>query len=520
MIEAQSAQSKNGVVAAGSPFAAKAGARILDEGGNAADAAVAAALALTVADPANTSLFGRCHMMVRTADGVLSAIDGASQAPAATPALAGDDDLRSGYGLAAIPGLPRALEKLHRDHGRLSLAALSAPAAELAENGFVPPPHLSAVWRASAAALARNPVTAFAYLSPRGEPPGHFRHPRLAALIRAFGAAGADALMTGDAARRLAASVADGGGYWSAGDLEGYQARDGEVVQGRFRDCRVTTIGRQGWGHTLIELLSILDRMVPFGPVLTAAEAERLLLAILCVYADRPQTVGTLGPKTFGLPYETLVDPEFVGRRAALIAEILAGKAGAGGLSMATGSGLAEDQDTTHLSVIDRDGASVAMTCSIGPHFGARVADPDSGVLLAHSYRMVSDPAPAARDVTEMAPVLVTRHGRLLLALGAAGSERIPGAIAQVIVNVIDRGMGLAEAVAFPRINVKSNQPRLHQDARHIATALRARAYDVALANRSHENHLGIVHAAAIDTDGTAQAVADPAWDGWAIGAD
>ena len=538
MISANHACSAQGVVAAGSPFAARAGARILREGGNAADAAVATALALAVADPANNSLFGRCQIVVRTSDGACTAIDGASQAPEETPprahATSGEHDAREGYRAVPVPGLPGALEKLHAAHGRIALARVAAPAAELAEQGFEPPAHLAQVWVARAGELHANAPARAAYLvrgfghagranaTPDSHPdsvPILFRHPRLGALIRAFGEGGASALTNGATARELAHAVSDSGGYWAESDLAAYAAREGEVVRGRFRDCEIITVGRQAWGHTLVQMLSMLDAMPRFGRELDGFEAERLLLTFLCALTDRPQAIGTLAPKTFGLAYETLVDRAFTDRRAALVQALIDGERAPVLAPAAPGAARdaasRDDADTTHLSVIDAEGASVAMTCSIGPHFGARVADPIHGVLLAHSYRMASDPKPGVRDETEMSPVIVTRNGKLLLSLGAAGSERIPCAIAQVIVNVIDRGLDLPSAIAFPRVNVKEGGIRLHEDvSENVAHALRARGYAFARSARGHLEHLGVVQACGAGIGGEWVGAADPAWDG------
>jgi gamma-glutamyltranspeptidase/glutathione hydrolase len=516
MVSAKTGKSKNGVVAAGSPFATKIGADILRQGGNAADAAVASVFAMTVADPANISLFGRCQILARDSSGGYLAIDGASQAPSELPADR-TDLVNVGFATAGIPGLPRALEKLHTRHGRLSLSSVIEPAAQLAEKGFKPQSHLSQVWEARAPELSADTAARQAYLCDANEPPKVFRHPRLAKLLRSIGQNGASAIMEGEVARDIVSTVKEGGGHWSEADLKNYEAPEGEVVKGRFRDCEVATIGRQGWGHSLIEMLSILDRMPIFSDTLTATEAERLLLTILCAYADRPQIIGTLKQKTFGLPYEMLVDEEFVDSRARLIADI---QNRTRAPNYANGHQLVselprEDQDTTHLSVVDKDGATVAVTGSVGPHFGIRAADPNYGVLFAHSYRLKSDPTSNARDVTEMSPVIITRNGELLMSLGGAGSERIPGAVLQVIVNVIDRKMNIAEAVALSRVNVQSEQIRVHVDIpSQTLQGLLRRGYQVAISQRSHINHLGVVHAVVKNADGYWEGAADPAWDG------
>lgn len=516
MVSAKTGKSKNGVIAAGSPYATKIGADILRQGGNAADAAVASVFAMTVADPANISLFGRCQILSRDVNGNYLAIDGASQAPSELPVdRTGSGEV--GFATAGIPGLSRALEKLHAKHGRLPFAEVIEPSAQLAENGFEPRLHLSEVWKTRAPELAADAAARQAYLTEANEPPKVFRHPRLAALLRGIGQNGASEIMEGEVARDIVKTIKEGGGHWSEADLKNYEALEGEVVKGRFRDCEVVTIGRQGWGHSLVEMLSILDRMPTFGDTLTATEAERLLLTILCAYADRPQIIGTLKQKTFGLPYETLINENFVDSRAHLVADLQNQTCAPNSVNghQLVSESPRQDQDTTHLSVVDKDGATVAVTGSVGPHFGVRVADPKYGVLFAHSYRLQSDPTPNARDVTEMSPVVITRNGKLVMSLGAAGSERIPGAILQVIVNVIDRKMDIADAVALSRVNVQSEQIRAHVDMEsNTLEGLRKRGYQVAISQRSHVNHLGVVHAIARDVDGSWVGAADPAWDG------
>lgn len=141
-----------GVVAAGSPAAADAGAEMLRLGGTAADAAVAAALATCVTDPANASLLGRCQIVLRTSEGRFAAIDGASAIPHHLPHALGSGPLAC----AAIPGLPQALDKLHTEHGRLPLELIAAPAVRLAEEGFAAPKNLAAVWALRADAIAEG----------------------------------------------------------------------------------------------------------------------------------------------------------------------------------------------------------------------------------------------------------------------------------------------------------------------------------------------------------------------------
>lgn len=496
-----------GCIATGNRAASKAGADVLAAGGNAADAALAALLALCVADPANVSLFGRCHILVRTPDGAVSAIDGATTIPARTRPRQAGEPVRTGYGFAPLPGLPQALEACHARFGRLPLARIAAPAVWLATHGLHPAPVLARIWRSRAPELALNPAARAHY----GRLPGLFRHPGLARLLEAFGEGGAAAVLTPS----LADAVARAGGDWSAQDWAHAGARDGEVIDTTFRGWRLHTIGRQGWGHTLAQMLALLDALPAGG----AAEetAMKVVLVILTALHDRPQHIGNLSPKTNGLAFPELISPAFIARRAEQISSLIAApeEMAAWCRARLNPGPPQPDQDTTHLSVIDGQGLTVSLTASMGQHFGARVAEPRSGVLLANSYRMAHDPAPLARDVTEMAPLIAEGPQGQTLAIGAAGSERIPGAIAQVLVNLVDGGMALEDAIAAPRLNCKDGRLRLSSDLPPpVAAALAAHGIPFEFADTAPTSHLGIVQAVLRGADGQLSGAADPAYDG------
>lgn len=498
-----------GVVAAGNPDAARAGAAILSSGGNAADAAVATALALCVTDPANISFFGRCHVLLREAGGQVHAVDGASMIPGlARPSPAGRG-VRSGYQAAAVPGLPQALESFHARFGRLALPDVTAPAMQMAMEGVPVSPVLHRIWESCAPELAMNPHAKTYY----GRVREQIRHPALAQLLGDYGRGGAEAVLTTELANR----VKQGGGDWEPSDWVRAVSRSGEVVCGRFRGWRVFTIGRQGWGHTLVQMMAMLDRMPAFGAKINAAEARRLILVILTALWDRPQHLGTLRPKQNGVEFDHLISPDFISKAVPEILSLIDDPAGMAAycINRLKPDICQIDQDTTHLSVIDQSGMAVSLTASIGPHFGARVADPLHGIMLANSYRMAHDPEPLARDVTEMTPAIVTGPNGEVLAIGAAGSERIPGAAAQVILNLIDRDLSLEAAVAAPRVNFKGGRLRIHRHMPQEVLSSVSRP-NIPFEQNTDEptSHLGIVQAVMRDMDGNITGAADPAYDG------
>jgi gamma-glutamyltranspeptidase/glutathione hydrolase len=515
---AKTAAARAGVVSAGSPHAVAAGMRILREGGNAVDAAVGACFALTVADPPNTSLFGRCHILI-AGNGTVTAMDGATQVPQGTPPPEGGA-LRSRYAAVPLPGMPKALLHALERFGTLSPARVLVPAIALAEEGFPVPSHAAAIWARKAEELRKNPEAAGFYLKACGSPwqtGERFRHPALAELLRSIAKEGAGMFERGPFVEQAARAVQDRGGYWTVEELGAYCPLEAGVVTAQLGGWRVFANGGSAWGHTLIEMLNILAASGLEQRRWDARTYAVVALAILTALRDRPQELSTLRPKPNGLALDTLADPGFAQERAEAIRGLLAGPRGAlEAFIQGTETGAEEeDRDTAHLSAIDARGCAVSLTSSIGPHFGAGVALPEAGVLLPHSYRMVDGPEPGARDATELTPAVLRGPSGETLALGGAGSERIPGAVAQVALNVVARGMSLTDAVAAPRVNWKNARLRIHCDfPQEIVSGLDKLGFPLEFRNRSHVDHLGVVHAVMQREDGLCEGAADPVYDG------
>lgn len=511
---------RGGAVACGSPHATRAGAAILEAGGNAVDAAVGACLALMVADVANTSIAGRVQVLIALAHGTRIAVDGATQVPAATPPLARDGEEREGFAVVPIPGAVPALRQTHRRWGRLPFAEVAAPAIGLARNGFAVPPHLGAIWAVQVAKLRADAAARALFLKADGSPyrAGEvFRNPALAdvleALVREAGhSAHGDAL-----ADVLVGDCRAGGGFLAAADLAEDPTRDGEMIACPYHDARLLTLGRQGWGHTVAEILSLATALGLEARWPDVGALAAMGVAVLQAFDDRPQEIRTLRPKPSGLPLERLVDPEFIGGRAERVRALLALPPDALAERIARMLDPADrpDQDTTHLSVIDDEGNAVALTTSIGPHFGAGAASRQAGVLFAYSQRMAASPEPGARDWTEMSPTIVSTGNGGRLAIGAAGSERIPVAIAQVLFHHIGRSQSLRDAMAAPRASWRDGNLRLHCDhGAGVAQSLADMGFPIDLTGRSHVNHLGVVQAVMRRPDGSVEAAADAAYDG------
>jgi gamma-glutamyltranspeptidase/glutathione hydrolase len=494
---AKVARSRTGMVSSGSAQATAAGVWALSQGGNAADAAAAAAFALMVTDPANTSIGGRVQLLFRGADGALVPIDGATQVPRRVPSRTDPTRDRHGFATVPVPGAVAAIGRLVSQHGRLTLAQVLTPAIGLARDGYIVPPRLAGTWAAVAPALRRDPGTARHYLKPDGSPylaGDRFVQPALAHLLTLIADSGTAVFYRGHAAATVAAEIRDGGGYADAADFASYRADDGVLVRTPYRGREVLSAGGRAWGNTLAELLNIRAEFPVDTAPASAREVELLARIIAQAIADRPQEVGSLAPKAGGFSLDQLSSREFGRRRAAEIRTAMS----AG--TLPSGAEETEDHDTSHLSVVDAEGNAVALTTSIGPSFGSRVASPAYGMLFAHSYRMRAEPVPGERDLTEMTPTIVLRDGRPELVLGGAGSERIPTAVFQVLSNVVDRGWDLERAMAAPRLFALGHRVRLHDwFGPALVDSIRARGFDVELVPLGASPHLGLVHAVWFD---------------------
>lgn len=495
------AQGKNGMVSTGSTYATDAAVKMLASGGNAVDAAAAACLVLMVTDPANTSLGGRAQILVRLNAGRVIPIDGATESPAGVPPLKDEKENRSGYQIAPVPGALAALEQMVKKYGKLKFSVVLQPAIEIAEKGFRVPPRLAASWERTREILAKNPGAKQNFLKADGSAyrTGEiFVQTNLAKTLKQIAKQGTKIFYQGKIAEMIARDVQQNGGFIQKADLKNYQAQPGKAVYTNYRGYEIVSAGGRAWGNTLAELLNILENFEIKNENPDALEIEILARTIAQAMEDRPQEIGTLKPKEKGFSLEQISTKEFARQRAELIKRKLGEKF----LQNAEKSDQTknEPRDTTHISVMDAAGNAVSLTTSIGPAFGARVSTPELGFLYAHSYKMRSAPTPKTRDLTEMTPTIVFRNRQAVLVVGAAGSERIPPAVFQVISNIIDRGWSLEKAITAPRIFATGNKLRMQEDfSKNLIENLRARGFEIEIVEENAARHNGLVHAVQFD---------------------
>jgi gamma-glutamyltranspeptidase/glutathione hydrolase len=432
---AQEARSPLGMVVSAKPLASQVGALVLEEGGNAMDAAVAAALALTVVEPAMSSIGGRTQVLVRTPDGVVEAVDGGNEVVAFfNPALMPNSpDPTMGYGTVAIPGTVAGLAAALERHGTWSLAQVLAPAIALAEGGFVLTEGQGERWEAAAPYFSLYPGSAAHFLRPDGSPyrgGERFRQPVLAETLRTLAREGPSSFYRGSLAAAIHGDVQSNGGFLTEADLAAYRALDARVVRGTYGDREVVGSDLPASGAWVVRILEILEEMQSAAQVETGAAPP----------------VGS--PGWVGLLADALVQGFEERDRAWEAGTTLAG-AGLPGAEPDL-----EPAHTTHLSAADARGMVVALTQSIGPSFGSHVANPDLGFLYASTQGYLAT-EPGSRPFSSMSPLLVLSGGEPEWVIGGAGARRIISAMVAVLSRGIDGGLPLAEAMAAPRFHAQ-----------------------------------------------------------------
>lgn len=471
---------QNWMIATANPLAAQAGADVLARGGSAADAMVAAQVVLGLVEPQSSGLGGGGFLVwYDAASGRLTTLDGRETAPlAATPRLFLDDtgeplaffEAVVGGRSVGTPGTPALMAEAHRRWGRTPWADLFAAGIALADTGFVVSPRLAEMVAGDAERLARFPATA-AYFLPGGAPPevgDRLRNPDYAATLRLLAERGADAFYTGPVAADIARTVraAPGNpGLLSALDLSIYRVRERDPVCVPYRAFQVCGMGPPSSGAlTVGQILGMLDRfdLAALGP--DSPETWRLIGdASRLAFADRGRYAADAD--FVPVPVAGLLDPAYLAERATLLSgddalpEVAPGNPEFDHARRWADAAALEQPSTTHMSIVDRDGNVLSMTASVENAFGSRLMV--RGFLLNNqltdfSFRGHAGGVPIANRVepgkrprSSMAPTIVLKDDRPVLAIGSPGGSRIIGYVAQAIIAWADWGMDVQQAVTL-----------------------------------------------------------------------
>jgi len=523
------------MVASDAPLASEAGVEILKQGGNAVDAAVAVGFALATVYPEAGNLGGGGYMVIHMADGRAAALDYREIAPlAATRDMYLDSTgtltekgivgpLASGVP-GAVAGLTAALAK----YGTMTLAQVMAPAIRYAEQGFPVDTAMHNSLRGN-----RELIGEFAGDSlflPNGEVPAigsTLRQPALARTLRAIAERGRSAFYEGDIARAWTSELQAAGGIITMADLARYQPVWREPIRSTYRGYTLLTMPpSSSGGVTVTESMNILEGFSPMPPFGSTQWAHLEGSAYQRAFIDRNSKLAD--PAFVNVPIAQLTDKAYA---ATLRATIGAGSATP---TASIGGTLREGMQTTHYSVVDERGNAVATTTTLNNLYGSGVYLTSAGFFLndemddfasqpgkPNMFGLVQGEAnaiqPGKRPLSAMSPsVVLDRNGGLLLVVGSRGGPRIITSTSEVILNVLDYGMTLAEAVSAPRVHHQALPDSLYIErggvTAAVADSLRAMGYGVAWSRG-----IGLVNAV-MRVRGGYEGMSDPRSSGLPVG--
>jgi len=534
-LRATEATSPYGMVSTGTVDATRAGVKVLEGGGNAIDAAVAAAITLGVVDPGDSGLGGTTYMLVHSADGRNVAISGSAVVPVAVD----HERLRQlarekrsyGVELIAVPGSLGALDHAVRRYGTRPLAELIEPAIELADNGYRPNAFQLATMESYIDELLDSDFLRFIVLEggesiPTGERPTY--RPWLARTLRIIGLRGAREFYRGRVANLIATDISTRGGWVQQADLALYQVNELEPARTTYRGKEVLSFPSPGAGAAVVHALDILENFPPATLAADTVDRHQILIdAFHIAIADFHSLIepAHLRPESLVTDY---LSKDFAASRAALI------RPGHPVTDEEIGGGEAPfhpEGNTTQISVVDRFGNAVSLTQTLGRFFGSKIATRALGFPYNNLLEGQTDVTPRQPLPTAMSPSIVLDDGEVMMVLGSAGSSRIPGVIATVVSNVIDRHMGLGRAITYPRVlwgegDGRGAHAEIHRPiSRGTVDLLEARGYTSMIRAQlptpvSRLSRFGAVNAILVDRHSHLMTgVADPRRYGSAIGA-
>jgi gamma-glutamyltranspeptidase/glutathione hydrolase len=473
---------KHGMVVSSHYLASEAGVEALRKGGNAIDAAVATAFALAVTHPAAGNVGGGGFLVYHGADGTVTTFNFREKAPlAATETMFLDEngeirDRVNHEGLLAVgvPGTVAGLWLAHERMGRLPWKDLVEPAVRLAEEGFPMPWSMQNIQRYFQS-LEGDPLfdaSRKVFLKDGKEvyEPGEiWRQPDLARTLKRIRDHGKDGFYKGETARLIAAFMRKHGGLITEEDLARYEAEEQAPIHGTYRGYDVYGMAPpSSGGVAMVEMLNILEGfdLADIGHN-SALYLHLLTEAMRRAFADRAQYLGDphFNPD---MPISRLTSKEYAEDLRETIDLFLASESDSSRFNSAYFAH--ESEETTHLSVVDAEGNAVSMTYTLEYGYGSRIVVEGAGFLLNNEMGdfnpipgrttttgLIGTPpnlvAPGKRMLSSMSPTIVAKDGRPVLAIGSPGGRTIINTVTQVVLNVIDHGMNVGEAVEAPRIH-------------------------------------------------------------------
>ncbi len=470
-------RARNGMVVSSQRIASQVGVEALKKGGTAVDAAIATGFALAVTLPSAGNIGGGGFILMRTAEGEVTAFDFREKAPAAAHERMFLDEKGEysaptnhvGYLSIGVPGTVAGFFLAHERFGTLPMEELLAPAIELAEKGFPVSWRLADRFERLADTFRKYPATAEAFLKEDGKPyqPGEvWKQPDLARTLRRIQKEGRAGFYQGETARLLAAAMKKHGGLITEADLAAYETKERTPVHGTYRGHDVYSMyPPSSGGVALLEMLNILEGFdlaeAGFG---SALHLHLLAEAMRRAFADRARYIGD-PDFNLEMPVERLISKNHARTLRRTISLNQASES-----SPVLFNDVFESDETTHYSVMDAQGNAVVVTYTLEQGFGSKIVAEGTGFLLNNEMGDFNPQPgrtdetgligtqpnlvrPGKRMISSMTPTIVVKDDKPFLLIGTPGGRTIMNTVLQVIVNVIDFKMDIAEALAAPRVH-------------------------------------------------------------------
>ena len=487
---ANTVSGSNGAVSSRSALASEVGVEILRQGGNAIDAAVAVGFALAVTYPSAGNIGGGGFMVIRLADGQVLTQDHREKAPltASTDMFLdanGDVDrelslfsLQASGVPGSVAGMLDALEK----HGTMTREQVLAPAIALAEQGFVLNEDLAGDFNDTMPYFERHPASQTIFTN-NGSPyraGDLFVQADLAESLKRVSAQGRDGFYKGPTADLIVAEMQRNGGLISHEDLETYDVVWREPIRGDYRGYEIWSMPPpSSGGVVLMQILNMLESYDIGTLGWGSSQTVHLTVeALRRAYADRAEHLGD--PDFYPVPIDKLISKDYALERF----EGMDPQAASDSEEVFAGNWVDESMDTTHFSVVDGQGNAVSVTTTLNGSYGNRIVVPGAGFLLNNEmddfsakpgspnmYGLLGGEAnkiePGKRMLSSMTPTIVVKDGATVLVTGSPGGSTIINTVLHIVMNVIDHGMGVEEAVASPRFyhQWKPDQIRFERDS-------------------------------------------------------
>lgn len=440
------------------PMATSAALEVLQDGGNAVDAAIAAVAVQCVVEPHMTGIGGDCFAIVTEPDGRLTGFNGSGAAPkAATPEklaeLGVSEITETSVHAVTVPGAVRAWETLLKAHGTRSFKDLFKRAIGYAREGFPVAPRVARDWAQDVEKLRSDEISAARYLIHGNAPDAGtiLKYPHLAETLEKISEGGADAFYIGDIARDIVGTLQDRGGLMTEDDLAACHTTAVAPVMRDYKGYSIAELPPNGQGVIALVMLGILEhfnleQLDPFGPERFHLEMEAARIA----YAVRDQFV--TDPNYMDVCHTRLIGSDYIDQLASQVSA-------SSRIASLPEANLAPQTDTVYLTVVDGDGLSVSFINSLFADFGCGIVARDSGVLLhSRGKSFKAEPGHAnsidggKRPMHTIIPAMALKDGAPWLSFGVMGGQYQACGHAHLLTNIIDYGMDVQAAIDFPRM--------------------------------------------------------------------